>query len=110
MKTLEFSGDIIIQQIINSLVALVNPDKIILFGSRATGKAKKDSDYDVCVLKKNANRKKMLDKIYRTGLQAGAPVDIIVNTPNKFDIQKNKSYYVYYDVAKEGKIIYEKGK
>jgi predicted nucleotidyltransferase len=108
MNTASLASDKILEQIVNSIVQLVNPDKIILFGSRATGKATKDSDYDVCVLKKNANRKKMLDKIYRTGIDVFAPLDVVVNTPKRFDELKHKSYMVYYDVAKEGRVIYEK--
>jgi len=33
------------------IVEEADPDKIILFGSRAKGEAKKESDYDICVLK-----------------------------------------------------------
>ncbi len=108
MNTVSLVSDKILQQIITSIVQLVNPDKIILFGSRATGKANKDSDYDVCVLKKNANRKKLLDKIYRTGIDAHAPVDVIVSTPSRFEELSKVPYYVYYDVAKEGRVVYEK--
>ena len=99
-----------IQTIVNSLVRIADPDTIILFGSQVTAKANKDSDYDFCVLKRNVNRKKMLDKIYRIGLNANVPVDIIVNTPEKFNKQKQKWFMVYYDVAKYGKVVYEKGK
>ena len=56
----------ILQKIINSVVEIAHPDKIILFGSRATGKAKKDSDYDILVLKKNI--KKILNVLAVAGL------------------------------------------
>jgi len=39
-------------EIIQKIVEEVVPDKIILFGSRAKEEQKKDSDYDICVLKK----------------------------------------------------------
>lgn len=107
---MNFKSDKILQHIVNRVVVIADPDKIILFGSRATGKAKKDSDYDICVLKNNINRKLLLDKLYRIGMDAEAPVDIIVSTPRKFEKQKEKSYYVYYDVAKFGKVVYEKGR
>ena len=110
MKAVSFSNDVIIQQIIKSIVELVNPDKIILFGSHATGKATKDSDYDICVLKKNANRKALTHKLYSIGLNANAPVDMIVNTPSRFEKLKEYYSYVYYDIAKDGIVIYEKTK
>lgn len=107
MKQTEIK-DTILQHIISRLVQIANPDKIILFGSRATGKAKKDSDYDVLVLKKNANRKALTYKIYSCGLQAGAPVDILVSTPVRFESQKQNKYLVYADISKSGVVVYEK--
>ena len=102
--------DAILEDIVNSLVRIADPDTIILFGSQATGRVNKDSDYGFCVLKRNVNRKKMLDKIYRTGLNADVPVDIIIDTPKKFNELKQQWFMVYYDVAKYGKVVYEKGK
>ena len=110
MATVSLANDKILQQIISSIVKLVNPDKIILFGSRATGKAKKDSDYDVLILKKFCKKKALRRKLYSNGLNAGVPVDMIVNTPNQFDKLKEYYSYVYYDIAKEGIVIYEKTK
>jgi predicted nucleotidyltransferase len=40
-----------IQKLITIIVTKIDPDKIILFGSRATDFFHKDSDYDLCVLK-----------------------------------------------------------
>lgn len=102
------ANDIILKKIVDRIVNLVNPDKIILFGSRATGKATKDSDYDVCVLKKNANKRKLTDILYGVGLNVGVPVDMIVTTPNQLEKNKDKWYFVYHDIFNEGKVIYEK--
>ena len=99
--------DNILENIIAQLVRIAHPDKIILFGSHATGKANKDSDYDILVLKKNMKCKQMTSKIYMN-LQANVPVDILATTPNRFDTLKNKWYYIHSDIAKEGKVIYEK--
>ena len=101
--------DKILNEIINQIVLIANPDKIILFGSRATGKANKDSDYDVLILKKYVRKKALRQKLYRTGLNTSVPVDMLVNTPNGFDKIKNKDYYVYYDIAQSGIVVYEKG-
>ncbi|MDR1053235.1 MAG: nucleotidyltransferase domain-containing protein, partial [Planctomycetaceae bacterium] len=40
-----------IDQIVNSIVSTVSPDKIILFGSYARGDYKKGSDIDILILK-----------------------------------------------------------
>ncbi len=41
-----------IQRLIAILVTKIDPDKIILFGSRATDNFHSDSDYDLCIIKK----------------------------------------------------------
>lgn len=108
MKKANKINDAILKDIVKQIVHISDPDKIILFGSRATGKAKKDSDYDVCVLKKNIkNKSSFLGNIY-LNLSAGAPVDVIATTTKKFEELKTKWYYVYYQVAKEGRVVYEK--
>lgn len=40
-----------LSRIIRIIVEIVDPDSIILFGSRATGNEEKESEYDICVLK-----------------------------------------------------------
>ena len=108
MKIKQTNNDKNVASIVATLVRIADPDRIILFGSHATGKAKEDSDYDFCVLKKNANCKNLLNKIYSHGLNAEVPVDIIVNTPVRFDSLKKKSFLVYHDISKYGLIVYEK--
>ncbi|MEO5643765.1 MAG: nucleotidyltransferase domain-containing protein [Bacteroidia bacterium] len=108
MKRKHTYNDKNVTSIVATLVKIADPDKIILFGSHATGGAKNDSDYDFCVLKKNVNCKMLLSKIYAHGLNADVPVDIIVNTPVRFDSLKKKNFLVYYDISKYGLIVYEK--
>lgn len=108
MKAVILANDKILQQIINSIVELVNPDKIILFGSRATGKAKKDSDYDICVLKKNIKKRRKLSQYLYMNMNTGIPVDIVVTTPRNLEENKDNWYYIDYDIFHEGKVIYEK--
>ena len=40
-----------IQRLMEIIIKKVDPDKIILFGSRATENFHKDSDFDLCILK-----------------------------------------------------------
>ena len=75
-----------LEKAIEIIIRSVDPEKIILFGSRARGDNKKDSDYDICVIKKGvSHRRKVAQQIYRFLYGMGAPVDIIVETPEKFE-------------------------
>jgi predicted nucleotidyltransferase len=54
-----------LNEIIKRIVEEVEPDKIILFGSRAKGEEKEESDYDICVLKEGIeHRRKLAQRIY----------------------------------------------
>jgi len=98
-----------LREIIKRIVDGSDPDKIILFGSRAKQKNKEYSDYDICVLKKNiANRRKLAQKIYQDLFGVGASVDIVVETPEKFNELKDKWFLVYSEIAKTGSVLYEK--
>lgn len=50
MYTVHVDEDVL-QDIVRRLVAAVDPDRIILFGSRARGDAKPDSDVDLLLIK-----------------------------------------------------------
>ena len=74
-----------LEKAVKIIVQVADPDRIILFGSRTRGDAKKESDFDVCVLKKGVeHRRKLAQRIYRSLYGIGAPVDVIVETPEKF--------------------------
>lgn len=104
-----YNTDKILQSIIDSVVRIAAPDKIILFGSRATGTQKADSDYDICVLKRNIkNEREMARKIYHDLYGVGAGVDVIVKNIKRFEELKDKWFFVYHDIAKYGKVVYEK--
>jgi uncharacterized protein len=91
------------------IVENFDPDKIILFGSRATGTANQDSDYDLCILKSGLEHKrKTAQEIYRALLVTDLPVDLIVETPQKFAVLKENPFLIYGSIAKNGEVLYEK--
>jgi predicted nucleotidyltransferase len=98
-----------LEKAIEIIIRSVDPEKIILFGSRARGDHKKDSDYDICVIKKGvSHRRKVAQQIYRFLYGMGAPVDIIVETPEKFEELKDNPFMIYNEISKFGKVVYEK--
>jgi predicted nucleotidyltransferase len=98
-----------LKEIIRRVVEEIDPNKIILFGSRAKGENKNGSDYDICVLKKGVkHRRKMAQRIYRKLFGIGVSVDVIVETPERFDELKNKWFLIYSEIAKFGRVAYEK--
>ena len=70
----------VLQAIIDRIVQTVEPDRIVLFGSRGQGAA--DSDYDILVLKRGVtHRRRVAQAIYLELTDIPAPVDVIVEDP-----------------------------
>lgn len=98
-----------LKEIIKRIVDGADPDKIILFGSRAKENDRECSDYDICILKKDVTHKrKLAQKIYHKLFGVDASVDVIVETPEKFNELKDKWFLVYGEIAKSGSVMYEK--
>jgi len=100
---------LILSRIIDSIVGTFDPDTIILFGSRARGNAREDSDFDICVLKKGiSGRRTIARTLYRALYGVGAPVELIIDTPDTLKKYKDNPHLIYCEIARYGKIIYEK--
>jgi uncharacterized protein len=96
-------------ELIDAIISNFAPDKIILFGSRATGKYNENSDYDIMVLKSNIEyKRKFTHELYKLLINKFIPVDFIVETPEKFDIIKENPFMIYHEIEQNGKVIYEK--
>jgi predicted nucleotidyltransferase len=101
--------DSALQKAVDIIVKVADPDKIILFGSRSREDYKKDSDYDLCVLKRDVeHRRKLAQKLYRSLCGIRIPVDVIVETPEDFENFKDDPFLIYKQISKDGMVIYEK--
>lgn len=98
-----------LERMVKSIIETVEPDQIILFGSRAQGVPKEESDYDIFVLKKGVEHKrKLAQQIYRSLYGVGVSVDVIVETPERFMTLKDNPFLIYKEITENGRIIYEK--
>ena len=98
-----------VDSIIAVIVRVLNPEKIILYGSRSTNEARYGSDYDICVLKSGiSHRRRCAMKLYEALIHVGVPVDIIVETPEGYEELKKNPYLVYSEIEKTGKVVYER--
>jgi len=95
---------------ITSLIRnIVEPEKVVLFGSRANGQFRVDSDYDICiVLKDDQYPHEVVKKIYRAIYRSGIhePIDVIAVVSDKFKEHSHDEGYIYKDIAQNGITIY----
>lgn len=99
--------DATLKEIIDRILQILVPDKIILFGSRARGTAREDSDYDLIIIKDNLeNAAKVEGEIYVNFVGLETPVDIILTTSEKLEKYKETVGFVYKSALKEGIVVY----
>ena len=83
------------------------PDKIILFGSHATGKAREASDVDLLVLLpfKGKGCRKALEILER--VHPPFPLDLVLRTPEAFEERIRQGDFFLREIADEGIVLYE---
>jgi predicted nucleotidyltransferase len=96
----------LLQDIVRRIVAAVQPEKIILFGSAARGEMGPDSDLDLLVIKSCGHRRRTATKVERSLIGIGVPTDVIVATPDDIDRYKDTIGFIYRPALREGKTIY----
>jgi predicted nucleotidyltransferase len=99
-----------LKRIISLLKIKYKPEKIILFGSFAGGRATKDSDIDLMIIKETRQgpweRQKMVEKL----VTRNVPVDLLVYTPREFRDRVNLGDAFAKEVLAKGKLVYEKAR
>ena len=98
-----------ISNIVYRIATNVNPDKIFLFGSYATGLANEDSDIDLLVIKETSEPKfKRSIEIQRLLIGSKLPVDIVVYTNDEFENEKVKNYSFVNAAIQGAQLMYER--
>ena len=97
-----------LDEIISRIRQVIEPEKIILFGSRVNGLSNEDSDYDLLIVKSDLkHRRQTAIKIHKSLIGTNVSTDIIVETPERLEKFKNTIGYVYKTILEEGVVIYE---
>ncbi|MDR3002015.1 MAG: nucleotidyltransferase domain-containing protein [Fibromonadaceae bacterium] len=98
-----------LDQIVKTIVSVVAPDKVILFGSYARGDYGKGSDVDILILKKGLkNEREITSSLYMEFFNKKIPIsiDIIATDYEKYNRLSNDIGYIYKTIKQEGKVIY----
>lgn len=96
----------VLNPIIERIVEVADPERIILFGSAARGEMGPHSDIDLMVVKSGVHRRKLAQRIYRNLIGIGQPVDVIVVTPEDLDKYGDSHALVVSPALEEGIEVY----
>jgi predicted nucleotidyltransferase len=95
-----------IQEVIRRVLEVVQPEKIILFGSAARGEAGSQSDLDILVVASCEHRRRLAQQIYVNLIGVDVAVDVIVVKPEDLDRYRDSPSTVIEPALREGEVIY----
>jgi len=99
----------VLQQIVERLTVALEPDKIILFGSRARGDAQPDSDFDLLIVKDSTDApSRRMVRAHAALRGLGVPLDILWSTPEEIEEWSGAQNYVTTRAMREGRVLYER--
>jgi len=101
-------GDDLFKKVVERILAVAKPDRIILFGSAATGSVTRDSDLDLLVLERGLGNQRQESARLREALgDLGVPVDVFAMESERFEETKGIIGGLAYPANKYGRVIYE---
>lgn len=101
-------SDQVLCEIVNRLIATLNPRRIYLFGSQARGDAGPDSDYDLLLLVDDASEPayRLSQRGHRALRGIPAAVDVVVWDREMFDARVHLKASFPATVVREGRLLH----
>jgi HEPN domain-containing protein/predicted nucleotidyltransferase len=107
------AGDDVLATVARAVIDELRPARVILFGSRARGEARPDSDYDLVIelahdaLESDAIRTRARQAIAKAA--ARVAVDVMLRRPGQIEARCDDPGYMDWDIAREGIVVYPAG-
>lgn len=106
--------DALLRGMVDVIVREVDPDAIILFGSRARGDARPDSDVDLLVIEKESysphrSRRLVAGGLYRRLAGCGVAKDLVLYSRDEVSRFEGSPNHLVTRALREGRRIYERG-
>jgi len=99
--------DPLVAKVVGKIAQSVRPDRIILFGSRARGEGREDSDIDLLVVYSGPRSKRELQVgIHRLFPHPEFSMDVFVLTPQELEEQKRIANTLAREVSERGIVCY----
>jgi len=103
----------LLQSMVDIIVREADPERIILFGSRARGDARPDSDVDLLIIESEPfsvqhSRFKASGNLYMKLADIGVSKDLLLYSRDEVDYLADSRNHVVGRAIREGKVLYER--
>jgi predicted nucleotidyltransferase len=105
----DVAGSDLHREIVRRIIGVADPDKVIIFGSRARGDHRPDSDVDILVIQESSEpRYRRAGPLYAALASLPVEVDVLVYTPREV-LEWSKVDQAFVTTAvREGIVVYER--
>lgn len=98
-----------IQRLVGKIVREYDPEKVVLYGSRAWGEPEDDSDIDLFIIKQTTQDPlAMMRDVDRIIYDRTVAVDALVYTPQQCDRRLKMGDPLIKKIFADGKVLYER--
>lgn len=103
----------VLEAMARAIVQAVHPERIVLFGSRASDRACPESDVDLLVVEREPfgpgrQRREELSRIRRSLAAFHIPKDILVYSTEEIDKWRWSTNHVIAESLRNGRVLYER--
>lgn len=97
------------EEIVRRVLLVTEPEKVVIFGSRARGDHRRDSDIDVLIIGESSQPRHVRSRpLYRAMASLPVEVDIMMYTPREAEEWSGVRQALVTRAAREGLLVYEK--
>lgn len=96
----------VLDTIIERIVEVADPERIVLFGSAARDEMGPHSDFDLLVVKDGVHRRKCAQEIYRNLVGIAESVDVVVVHPEDIEQYGDSHALIIESALQDGKEVY----
>ncbi len=105
--------DAVLDRMVQAIVDEVDPEQIILFGSRARGDQREDSDIDLIVVEAEPfgperSRHREMVRLYHAITGSGVSTDLLVFSQEDVEYWRDSLNHVLARALREGQVLYER--
>ena len=101
----------LLDEMVNRIREAMQPERIVLFGSRARGTARGNSDFDLLVIKESDEpRYRRSAPLYTRLADLPVEVEVVVYTPEEVRDWSQVPQAFVSTALREGKVLYERAR